>query len=664
MPETSPTVELAKEQPEEPQDPKYSEEESLYLKGLKKRLESARDDRDRPHEELNNMSYLDHYAMEERLANTFIKPKKNKEDTNFQSGTIRQKIFALLAPIVNLNLTGDISAFDDQGLAVQGVGDAMEDIHLKTNELDKDDEKKLLREYELLKHGTVFVEELWDKRKKYVKKMGKPFDGKIKKTWEGRLKDAFARPTRNIVRGPNVYLGDITAYDISDQPYIFTVDVKPYDEAKLMFGDWERWEFVSKRIREFDQTSGGGTSASTQDWRLLDKKDDYVEIIRFQDKWNNEFAVILNGVLMTPVGLPLPWGYEDYNIAQQNLEPISPHFAYGKSLVSRIKDKTALLDEMMRLSVLKTQKSFMPPYLNISGRVISNRVFMPGKISHGIAPNSLVPISEHEAKGVTQSEFNMIAAIEESINSETVSPVFQGQQAEGNPTATEIIELQRQAKLQLGLTIHAVSMLEWKLEWLRLQNLLANWFSPDGDATDQARDFLKSRQVSVEKMIDGEGMGQSIVIPTNSIPSSRAIQQAEDALSEETGTPTRLTFINPEVVTSSKLSWQIVVRPKERKTSETEKLMFRAFMQDAAIFGPKLNIDQLAEEFATIWGKDPTKLFLGQEEQMIAQLQTLGGAGQPGQAPQQAGNNAVSPRVNLPQPEQALNQELRTGLRQ
>src|SRR3990167_5733014 len=88
---------------------------------------------------------------------------------------------------------------------------------------------------------------------------------------------------------------------------------------------------VPKTIQPFNEQTGVGT------WRLLDMQDDYVEIIRYQDKWNNEFAVLVNGVLMTPVGLPLPWGYEDYNIAQQNLEPIHAKFALGKSLVFKIR---------------------------------------------------------------------------------------------------------------------------------------------------------------------------------------------------------------------------------------------------------------------------------------------------------------------------------------
>jgi hypothetical protein len=639
------------------ESPKYSDEEELYLKNLRKRMEFAKNARDTQHDELDGMDYVSHYDLNEKLANTFIKPKQNKEDTNFQSGTIREKLFALLSALVNLNLSGDISAFDDQGLVIQGMGDAMEDIIEKTDELDMDDDKKLRRQYELLKHGTVFVEEIWDERSKKSKKALRKFDGKLGGDWGGRIKKAFSRPARNIIPGPNVYLGDISKYDMSDQPYVFTVDRKPYEEAKLIFGQWERWPNVPRRIVQSNDVITNNSNIVDPNWRLLEKEDEYVEIIRYQDQWNNEFAVLLNGVLATPVGLPLPWGYEGYNIAQQNLEPIHDKYAYGSSLVKRIRTKVAVFDEMMRLAILKTQKSFMPPYINLSGRILSSRVFMPGKITHGIPKDSLVPISELETRGVTQSELAMIKEIKDSINAETTSPTFSGQQAEGNPTATEIVELQRQAKMILGLTVFAMAMLEYKLEWLRLQNILANWFKGD-QVVDTARGVLrdKFRVVSLDKPIEGEGMGRRIVIPTKEIPGGPAILKAEKALSREQGVPIRLVFINPAEVASSKLVWQIVVRPKEKKTSETEKLLFRAFMADAIVLGPDINY--LREKFAGAWGEDPRKLFPPEASAGASPL------GQQGQQGGQRGGQ-VSPRVNLPgtpTAENALRQNLRTSI--
>jgi hypothetical protein len=627
--------------------PKYSTDEITYLKGLRGRMESAKEARDNSHEEFDGMDYTTYYYTNERLANTYIQPKKNKEDSNFQSGTTRQKILALLSALTGLDLRGDISAFNQDGFAIQAMGDAMEDVILKTNELDTDDEKKYLRQYELLKQGTVFVEELWEEKTIVKKKPNKKFNGSLKDfDFTKAIKKAFARPTRNIIPGINVYLGDITQYDISQQPYIFTVETMPYSKAQALFGKWERFANVPKKVVRFDSEN------NMQDWTLFSVQEDSVEVLRYQDKWANEFALVLNGVLMTPIGLPLDslWGYEDYNIAQQNLEAIHSKFAYGKSLVSKVKNKVALYDEMMKLAILKTQKSFMPPYLNISGRVLSNRIFMPGKMTHGIMPNTLVPLSQKEVEGLTNAELAMIKELQESINNETTSPTFSGQESSGDPTATEIIEQQKQAKMVLGLTVFAMAMLEWKLEWLRLKNVLAHWFQEEDKVVDEARGVLKSRyrKVTTDQTIEGEGPGKRIVIPTTEVPSSEAIMQAEDRLTEEQGTPIRLIFVNPEEITNAKLIWQIVVRPKERKTSEVNKLLFRAFMQDAVPLGA--NIQYLQEELSSVWEKDPQKLFAPNPQPAV------GPDGQP--MPEGGEGGALSPRVKLPTAEKAVGQQL------
>lgn len=637
--------------------PKYEDKEELYLKGLRKRMEIARNNRDTNHPEFDGMDFVTYYNLNERLANTYIEPKKNKEDSNFQSGTIRTKLFALLSSVVNLDLSGDISALDKNGMKIQALGDAMEDVMLKTNELDGDDEKKMIRQYEILKHGTVFVEEVWDERSKKEKKIEGKFTGKLNDVkWTTKIKKAFAKPSRNLIPGLNVYLGDITKYNIIDQPYILTVDTMPYAEAELIFGEWERWANVPKEIKTATELNANKSFSSG--WQLLNTDEGQVEIIRYQDKWNNEFAVLLNGVLMTPVGLPLPWGYEDYNIAQQNLEPIHAKFAYGKSLVFKIRNKVAILDEMMRLAVLQTQKAFMPPYTNISGRILSNRVLMPGKISHGIPPNTLVPINEHEAQGVTQAELAMIQELKTSIDTETTSPSFQGQPGQKNQTATEIIELQRQAKQMLGLTIFSISMLEWKLEWLRLQNLLKNWFQPQDSVMDEARGELQNqyRQTTVARPVEGQGMGIRMTIPTTKIPPPEAIMQAEDIYSKEQGMPIRFIFLNPEEVVSAKLQWQITVIPREKRTSEVQKLMSRAFLADAQIFGPMLNMQYLGEDFATTWQKDPTKLFKSPEKMAQEQQQQMA------METQQASKGAVSPSKNLPTPEKALGNKVKSAL--
>ena len=138
-----------------------------------------------------------------------------------------------------------------------------------------------------------------------------------------------------------------------------------------------------------------------------------------------------------------------------------------------------------------------------------------------------------------------------------------------------------------------------------------------------------------------------MIVPTKNVPSASAILQVEDALSEEQGMPIRLIFLNPDKSNLAKLVWQVTVRPKEKKSSEIEKLMFRAEVQDAQIFGPLLNMDYLADRFASVWNENPQKMFKKAQEALPQ--------GEPG-------GQVVSPETNLPSPEQAVGGQLRTSM--
>ncbi len=640
--------------------PDYTDEETLYLNRLQMKLERARDMRDSKHDEFDGMSFVEHWQMEEKIANTFIEPKANKSDSNYQSGTMRDKIFDFLSELINLDLSPDIHAFDENEMEITRLGHALEKVIDKTEELDIDDEKKLMRWYELVKHGYVFVEEIWKEKWAFRAKWIKKFEGKIKDVkWKKRLKLIYARPERNILSGLNVYLGDITQYDFNKQPYSFFIKYPSYDEAESVYGKkdadgnsiWERWEYVTRDRQEIAPNSIPSIAYNT--WRLTEVQKDSVEEIHYVDPYGKEYAVILNGVLMTPIGMPTPWGYDGYNIAQQNLEPIHPFFAYGKSLVSRKRTAVAILDEMMRIGILKTQKSAFPPRGNLTGRVLSSRVFMPGVITNGLDPKQLPPLDEKDSGGITSSEMVLLSQLQNNISGVNIQGAMKNTKQQ---TATEILQIQQEAKRALGFVQFAVSMLEYKLSWLRLFNVLENWFNPIDSVVDDARKELvnRYRTVNMKDTIPDKGVGRSIVVPTNKQVTPNEIYDEETQLSTRYNQPVQITVLNPEWLKEAKITWQLTVTPRQKKTNEVSKLMFRAMMQDIQLFGPSVNLPYLQEKFATVWDDDASKLFTkGQPAQPTNAV-----AGQENQQDQGANGNVPG----LPNIDKGMNQAVKNKM--
>lgn len=605
------------EQPVQVPTLELSPEEAMAISRIQTRLSSAQMQRNQPYPEFGNMSYLQRFENNRNKANTILPPKKNENDVIISSGTLEQKLEAVLSAVNNLNLSPSVKAFDKNKSKITLAGVALEDTILMTEELEGDEEKKLSRQKEMLIQGEVFVEERWVNKFKIKKDLNvKEFTGKFRNVdWTQRLEKFFEGPERTVKYGPNVYMGSITTFDIKDQPYIGLVEVKSYSEVQAIFGKWERWEYVSKKLQPINPESINNQTItqSNKVWTMNSLGADQVEVVTYQDPWNNELQILLNGCPMLPIGFPLsaisPNG--GYTITKQVLKPID-NFAYGRGFIQSVEKTSDILDEMLRLMVLKTRKSFMPAYINTSKRVISARVLQPGNIAMGIAADALKQIGD-QSEGVTASEFAVIKELSERIDRQTVSAQFTGQQGKSGTTATEVMELQRQAKATLGLIVFAAAMLEKKCAYLRLYNILENWYKPIQKIvlSKQPQYRISSREVN----IPGEGMGERQIIPTSGeIPDPAAIRAME--INEEAlrGFPVKKIFMNPDEMRKNVREWYIVINPREKDTTMTDKLMFREMLTDLSnisiITGNRPNPDIIEDEFARVFQKDRSKIFM------------------------------------------------------
>lgn len=626
-------------------DKLYDDKDKEYLNYLQQRLESAKNMRQQPSPYWSGKTYTQYYEENEKIANTtHLEPKKNPDDVTISAGTIEQKLDTLLSHINNLNLSPEVLAFDKDNNKIVDLGVALEDIIHDTEIRDGgdgagDEEKRLLRQRELLKQGTVFVQEEWVK--KFEKKKGKVknYNGEFKnfEIPEGTLEKVFEGPSRTLLYGPNVFLGDVSEFYMENQPYIFVVVQKNYDIAKERYGKFENWKYVQKGNIPSNAVTDATRTIFDNKWRFNDLGKEEVEIIMYQDKRRDEFQILINGVCMLPIGFPLSAvsARGEYNISKQVFRVLSDKFAYGGAFVASgsVKEISGLIDEMLKLFVLKTRKSITPAYINTSGRVIDRKVLSPGRISMGIDPTALVPINGNEVQGVTAGEAGFLEKMQLMIDKSTVSDQFAGQQSGVQQTATQTLELQRQARLTLGLTIAACTLLEKKCAFLRLYNILDNWFEPSDsrvEGVEAARKMVSVyRRTNRDVAIPGEGPGQRSVIPQEGeLPEPDVIRAMEHQQEDITGKPTRYIFLNPQELRNASLYWYVVINTKERESSPFFKALFKEMLGDMITLmslGSVPNKDGLEEQFAQVWGKPRNKLFAATN--MAQNLAGVGGEG-------------------------------------
>lgn len=650
--------------------PIYDEKEREYLSFLQNRLHLGRDQKLIQYPEFNNLGYYQFYEANEKISNTYLEGKKNDDDVIVSAGTVESKLDAVLSAVANLDFSPDVFAYDEDNNDIASLGIAMRDIIRQSEEMDGadgagDEEKKLQRQRELLKQGTVFVQDEWIRKFQMRKKLTGEYDGKFRDSssaWSQKLEKVFEGPSRTLIYGPNVYLGNITEFYMENQPYVFCAYYHDYDVVKATYGKFENWQYVKKGGTTLLQNSDQQTIFDNK-WRLNQVRANQVEVIIYEDKTRDEFQIIINGVLMLPIGFPLsavsPGG--EYNIVKQVLRPYGDKFAYGKPFVAAgaIKEVAYLIDELLKLFVLKTRKSITPAYINTSGKIIPKKVLSPGRITMGIPPDSLHAIGT-ESQGVTNNEFAVLKELQDRIDKNTVSPQFQGNKQDGTPpTATEIEYMAKQAKLTLGLIVTACMLLEKKLAYLRLFIIIEKWFNPMGTTVQEiegVRQIVNQyRTTNTKAALGAGGMGERRVIPMDGGGNvdPEAIRALEHAEEKRKGYPVKHIYLEPEGLKAAKLTWFIQINPREKESSAYYLARFREEITDMVSMvnlGSKPNLQGLEEKFAKIYEDARQKLFSTPIVQQPQQQQPLG-AGQPN-SPVPAtggGGKALQPATQVPQ---------------
>ena len=595
----------------------YSQEETDYRDYLIQQMQMAANARNKQHPEFDDMTYLEWHERNAKAANAYIPPKKNATDTRIVTGTTQEKGITLLSALLNYNLEPNIIAFDKNDLPIADIGENMEDMVLKSREVDNYDCKRALIYKELLDQGTAFTEESWVEESSLDKKYDFDFsDGvKINKMkWSEKIKTVFKGARTSLISGVKVYLGNMREFHINKQPFIFTAEIVPYRQAQAIYRNWERWDKVPKKIKKSMPSQDAETIYTN--WSVQEVEDNMVEIIKYQDKWNNEYMIMINGVMMLPVGFPLtavsPSG--EYTISKGVAEPISEFFPYGKSSPAKSKTDQEVLDEMLKLIVLKTQQSFKPSLANRTKKVLSQKIFIPGTVHADIDPNMIQPIID--GKGVTPAEFSAFELVKRIIDEKTTSPQFSGTSGSGTQTATEVMELKKQQMMKLGLLIWGVMDFEKQMAWLRIQTILEHWTKPIDTKVDEVKGGLTNvyKTISVNTTLNGGQKGTKIIEFNPELAntlSGEQIKAEEDFLSTG-GREVRKTYINPNVLRILKMLWYITINPTEKDSSELDRVLFTQNIKDAAeLFGfQSLNLDYLRERFAILSKEDPTKFFI------------------------------------------------------
>jgi hypothetical protein len=608
------------------------------------RFEKARKQRHAKREEFDGLDLETDYVLNKRAANAYLPPKKNDDEVRIVTGTTEKKIEVVLNELVGMNLQPEAQVFDHNDNELRNLGQDFIDIVSRTNQIERDDDFWKAFARELITQRAVFIEEIDDYVTYYNR--GKSFPGRkglIKK--ENVKPVTFHRARKRLLTNLQVFLGDmnIPARRFQEQPYILKYVRRTYDEAKVCYGDWDNWKHVVK---------GGSLAHSPFGYRMYKIDGEEVEEIHYLDPSNDEYQIMINGVLMFDEPAPLFYEVTEdrrYPMTMTVLKEMGEDCAYGKPLTASAKTLQGLNSEVIRLLIRKFRQAIEPPMTAKTQKVYSKDIWMAGAVTYGVSATDFEVLNKTN-QGITNSEFSIYDLIERKTEEFIgASPANQGMSDGKNQTATEIINQQRQFIKQLGLSVLAMMTAKRDATYLRIYNLLENFIDPINreydKTTDTLIDIFDKFTVMDGQLGDGK-RGKKIVQFTDKPLGQQEMEQVYqyEQSEEMAGRPVRVRFVNVKMLSSIPTFWYVTVAPRERDGSALSKVMFNDKLKQAvdisAVTKRPINDDKIIDEYEYTWqikdmfkksapaGQAANPEAQAQGENLMAQIKALEGSGQ------------------------------------
>ena len=631
----------------------YSDDEKEDYRELVTCLTQMRNNLQRPLVEFDDLTFFQQYEENRKADLAYNRPIDETVDFRVTTGLTREKDTTLLSTLTSMNYQPNITAFDKDNSLIAGLGEEMEDLVIKSRELENWDEKRVSIYREFIAQGTVYVEEVYVERaipKAFETNWMPDMPIAEFKGDEMPIYDVEGKCEAKLHLGKYVMTSSMNEEEVQNNSVVAIYEEIDRAEAKSIYGGWERWKYVPEEVTEVtnpftdsQQTTRNGSDFSWNTYKVGKGK---VGVTKIFKRFCNEYQILLNGVMMLPCDFPLT------KISPSGLYPIGkgvneriPNFAFGKGIPSKTRVDQKLYDTLLRAMVGKAWQSYRPTLGNRSGNVMSRDMIASGQMIHGIKQNDIFPLLPAQLLTLTTGDISMFQMVKEMINDKSVTDSYSAQTQQSNTTATQIINEQKQTMLKLGASIDGIKSLEKRLILLRIYNIIAHWTkaneSPLEEEVTQIVDGVtmvvgkkvnplktekKYKKFTQEKSFDDGKSGYKMTQFIGSdakLPAIREQINMEDKMAEEYGKPVRLSYLNAEWLRNIRVIWDIGVTIQSDQDDQMQLLVFiDNLTRIAQLFGVQaFKQDYVLQRIASKMSEDFDKMFNVQD--MAGSLEAL-----------------------------------------
>ena len=580
----------------------------------------------KPFQEFNNRSLIQEIARNQKLFNTYQKPKDADPEYSWRSNavnpTTRNKVISIVAHITGSILYPNIYAQNDRQEEDKEAAIVMRDlIEWVVNNSDY----AMTFLYAVISacvNPAVIIHQ------EYVETFRKIKEIKDSGDWEYKevLDEALSGFIQSIIPNDELLIENFYEPDIQKQGYLIWRKIISYDLAERKYGHYKNFKYVHPGIEVLYSEQNG---AFYEEY----SQDEYsVEQVWYYNAYKDLMLLFVNGVLLTDCENPNPRIDKMYPMAKTFYEPISPdaRFFYGKSLVNKLGPDQEVIDKLYQMIIDGTYLSIMKPLVVGSAEGIDSSIVIPGKVT----------VLEREAKinpidvGTNlQAGYNTKVEIERAMTESSSSVQQQGISQKGGQTAYEISALENNARVMLGFFGKMIGFLVRDLGMLIGTDIIQ--YLTVGEMKEvSGKDALTFKRFNLDKISKGKRKTRIIEFD-NEIPEEMTPEELEkrsfDLLKQE-GEESEIVKVLPGLFRKRKFLFKIEPGTDMIK-SDALKKAFNLELYDRAINNPM--VDQLAVTRDFLFGSYDQSRDRADEYMQEPQEQRSGLAQQAGIAPNQ-----------------------------
>ena len=628
-----------------------SEKEKETRSKVYKRFKESRDLRNQRYKYFNDRTLKELIDDSELRLSNYVPTRRQqgKEEwqANFSHPVTSNKLNAILASVALDVPETKITARNEKSMKSILRAFIMKNLVKFSFDNDNKEEQVYFEAWEAAAKGTVVVYDGYLKQKAKRKTVTK-YDqttGEVEYDEEDVIvKDECVS---FIVPLENIYLANFFIPNIQEQPFIIWAENMDRSRFRQEFSKFPNYEFVksSPKIlnKEFENRY------FYEAWSSRVKGTSPIEVVRYYNKYSDEFIVMANGVVLFDGPMLLGKKKKWYPFAKTIFYPFAPDFFYGNPHANKMMGEQDIINSLYNMAVDKTYKSMIPNLL--IGNVNKDDLDLEDDVvslDTKIYVQDINQVKYLDSPGLGNADVKMMDLIGRGLDLTSVDANQQGIAGRG-VTAREVVIANENARRLKGVFYLFLTSLWLQKIKLRIQNILTYYtdtnlgraLSPSGNDKDNMFDRYKRFTIEGADLGDGQKgtLEVNIAKSDEELPSSGQLQSRTDSKSKEYKDNFKAIAMTSDFLDN----WEFDVKVVSESIFQNESSLSQAKMEDkiklmATVFPEYLQVnkEKVFKQAIAAYDDDPEEYDTTppQPQQDPNAPQQTGGQSQPVQQPQ------------------------------